>query len=952
MYATDASPYEIVPLAVVLPRTTQDVVRVVQYAEAHKVPVIPRGGGSGLAGQAIGQGIVLDFSRYMNRIIEIDAHANFVIVEAGVYKAVLDQALGAVDRFLPPDPSSAYACTLGGMISTNAAGPHTVKYGSTKEYVLSLTVVLANGEVLSTRPLSLASEDWQHAVTGDTRAALLHRELARLLESRQEFVRERLPHATKNSAGYRLEHVLQEEQFDLGQLFAGAEGTLGIVVQAKLRVVPRPTCKAVAMLHFDSLGGAGDAVRSILPFHPSALELIDRYVVGLAAAAHPELQEQVPPDTSAILLVELDGENRTEIADRMRRLEGVLVQEQKVAARCIWSDDSEEMERLWDVRRKALPFVHKIRMQGRRLSEFVEDAAVDPKQLGVYLRRLERLFKRYDMVGVYFGHAGDGHIHAHPVLDLKDPKELRALEQLAEEMFDLVRELNGTTTGEHGDGLARTGFLRRLYGDELYELFRHVKQLCDPAGILNPGKKVTEQPSALTDHLRFGGDYRRRQLATQLRWQVEGSRLIQKITTYQSELDFASEVELCHGCGYCRGGAVAHHGRMCPVYKAFGQEMDGCRGRNNLLRWMVKLGGLGEQVEFTDEYREAIYKHCIQCKMCYVDCPSNVNVGKIMAEARARYAAVRGLPKGYRYFMDLDRYADLGAGLAPLSNWLMAIPAFRYLLEWTTSIDHRRPLPPFHRRTFAKQFAEYERTTGPTTGREVVLFYDTYLNYNDPQLGFGIVHLLERNGYRVRVPPQRSSGLPALLEGAPGLGRAIAQYNVEQLAPYARRGIPILTFSPSAGVALRLDYLYVLESPEALAVANSVYNIHEFLYELYQRGQLAAVTRRTPRDVLLHVHCHDLVQGLEPAIQGLLETIPGVTAETLERGCCGIGGSFGFIKDNYDISMAIGRDLFDAVEAAKKPVYSTGESCALQMTAGSGRRVGLTVQLLAEAYGV
>ncbi|MFQ6135548.1 MAG: FAD-linked oxidase C-terminal domain-containing protein, partial [Nitrososphaerales archaeon] len=508
-------------------------------------------------------------------------------------------------------------------------------------------------------------------------------------------------------------------------------------------------------------------------------------------------------------------------------------------------------------------------------------------------------------------------------------------------VFSLVIEYRGSITGEHGDGLVRSRYVEQMFGKKVYKIFSQIKSVFDPTSIMNPGKKITDDPTLMTKNLRYGTSYRRRPVKTALNWNITGNRLIQSIIGYSDEFTYEDEVELCHGCGTCR---ELTPGRMCPVFKAYHGEVDSCRGRLSVLRWLLKTDGLPSEFEVTDEYQEIIYNHCVQCRMCHIECPSNVNVGKLMAEARARYSTKKGVPKGYRYFADIDRYGELGSRLAPLSNHIFENTVFRMLLEWFAGIDRRRGFPSFSRQTFAERFREYKASVEPRSyGKSLVFFYDTYINYNDPDLGISIVKILEKNGYNVLIPLQKSSGLPAILEGSPDMGRKMAEYNVTNLAPYAEKGFPIVTFSPSSGVALKVEYLNVLDTPASRAVADSTFDIHEFLYSLHNKGELVGDFRSVEKDVYVHLHCHDLVQKIEGDITGFLGLLPGLKFSILERGCCGIGGAFGFVKGNYERSMRMGEPLFDAVKSADRPVYSTGESCALQMEAGSGRRVGLTV---------
>lgn len=951
MYATDASSYEIMPLCVVVPKNKEDVVRIVKYAYEKKVPVIARGGGSGLAGQAVGAGIIIDFTKHLNNVVELNAEKNCVIVEPGIYKSVLDQYLKKRGKYLPPDPSSSDYCTIGGMIANNGCGAHTVKYGATIDYVLSLEVALANGEVIQTRPVRLDSEEWKHLASGESFEARIYRDTGKLFERNRELIK-KIPRLKKNSSGYRLERLVEEGAFDLGKIIVSSEGTLGVVLQAKLRVLDLPKKKGLALLHFNDFEKAGDAVSHILKLNPSAIELVDDQIVKLASSLYPDLREKVPEHVKAVLLVEFDGDDLDPIKKSIAELERMVVKEKGLANYMAAAYEADEMKKLWDVRKKALAFAFKMRSGERRVVSFIEDTVVDPSKLGIFIKKLYQIYEKYGVEGVVYGHAGDGHVHTRPLLDTKSKEDLALMPKIAEETFALAREYNGSITGEHGDGLARVDYIKFQYGDEVYELFRELKKIFDPTNIMNPGKKITDE-SVLLNDLRYSPQYQVRDVKPTLNWGLKGNRVLKSITGFDEELDYAHEVELCFGCGFCRGGSVVFSGRMCPVYRGLQNELDSCRGRNNLLRWMNKLHGLAQSFELSDEYRDAIYKHCIQCKMCLIDCPTNVDVGKLMAEARARYARVKGLPRGYKYFINIDKYGEMGCKLSPISNWLVKSHRFRVLMERFTGIDRNRNFPPFHRKTFVKRFREYEPVLASKgLQKEAVFFYDTYINYNNPDMGMALVYILEKNGIRTIVPPQKSSGLPAITEGAPEIGRKIAEFNISNLYSYAEKAVPIVCFSPAAGLTLKLEYLSVSDTKEARLVSDSTYDIHEFLYSLHEKKQLNESFREVRKDVMVHLHCHSLVQRVEGSVLGLLKLIPGLKFDVLERGCCGIGGSFSFIKGNFAQSLKMGSELANAVKKSERPVYTTGETCMLQMEAGAGKPVGLTIELIKDAYGI
>ncbi len=951
IYASDASAYFIMPLCVVLPKSKDDVVEIVRYASENKIPLTARGGGSSLLGQSVGEGILIDFSKYMNRVLEINLDENYVVVEPGIYKSVLDKILAKYDKVFPPDPSSSDFCTIGGMISTNAAGAHTVKYGTTIDYIISLEVVLSSGEVIRCMRVKTDSEEWKEIILKNTYEARIYEKLRKLLEEHAELIRNGFPKLSKNSSGYRVDKVFEDGFIDLGRLFAASEGTLGIIVSAKLKIINKPKYTMFMLLNFDNLHKAGAAVQEILKFKPSAIEIIDRSLIDSSRDLYPEINEFIPKGTAASLYVEFDGDCLEEVERSTLRLEEFL-RDKSLVINSFRATDPVSMEKLWSVRKKSLGFAYKFKQNGKSANfTFIEDLVVPPERLAELVESVGRILKKYNLTFLASGHAGDGNIHIRPLLNLNDKKDFELIPIVASEVFELTKNLNGSISGEHGDGMIRAKYLRLQYGERLLKLFCEIKNLFDPVNIMNPGKKLGLDDIKL-DGLRVRPDIHLREFKAQLLWDSKTSRIRKLLSGYDEKPSFVDEVELCVGCGLCKGGALVGTSRMCPVFAALGDEVDSCRGRINLLRWLLRTENSPEKFISSEVYKEITYEHCIQCRMCLLECTANVDVGKIMAEMRAWYSNIKGVPKGYRYFIEIDKYAKIGSMFAPISNWMMNNKFFRILAEYFIGLDRNRNLPPFHRKTFKKMFEEFRKTHGVNGDKHVVFFYDTYINYNDPELGIAIVKILELNGFQVLVPPQLSSGLPAINEGAPSIGRRIAEFNVMNLAPYARNGIPIVCFSPAASLALKHEYLDVLDMDEAYVVSENTYDLHEFLYKLYENGTLNRNFNRVQEDVYVHLHCHTLVQCIKDKVLGLLELVPSLSVSELEKGCCGSGGAFSFVKGNFERSLKIGSRLFEAVKQSDIPVYTTGELCRLQIEAGSGKKIGLTVDILRRAYGV
>jgi len=954
VYATNAAYHEILPLCIVQPKTAEDVRTVVRYASERGVPIVPRGFGSGLADAAVGSGIVLDFSRYMTAIHSVDSSAGRVVVEPGVTRSALNRAVEPFGKHLPPDPSSTEYCCIGGMIGTDATGAHMTKYGRMRDYIESLRVVLSNGELVEFRRLPVSSPEIAEKRRAPTLEGALYRELPTLLEGHHEAILKAQPKVKKNNAGYRLDRVLSEGSFDLCQLLAGSEGTLGIVVEAALRIIDLPAHRGVGILHFASVEQAGAAVHEVLRLGPASVELLDRTLLELARPSRPDFERLVPAGVVAVLLVEFDGPTRDSVRRSLEEVRSRLQDELHLCLQARFSDDPVEMEQLWAVRKMAVPILNKI--QGRRKPiPVIEDAAVPPEQLAAYIHELEALAARHGIRLALYGHAAEGALHTRPLLDLKDEQDLRTMAELAEEVFRILQGFGGSVSSEHGDGLTRSGFLRRLYGEEVYGLFADVKHLFDPSGLLNPGKKLCEADGLTLLDLRYGPHYRRRAWAPLLHWGGRGDAVYSGMTGHSEELSWEDEIELCHGCGECRSSSPST--RDCPVFRASGDEMTSPRGRNNLLRWLLKEGGLDPAFAGSAEYAHIIYSYCVQCKACILDCPSNVNTAKMMLEARAQYVALRGVPRELRFFLNYERNIRLASAVAPVANWALKRRWLRRLGEPLTGIHRDRNIPPFVLQTFARWFRTHRARNLPEPGApEAVYFYDTYANYNNPRVGRAVVRLLEANGFAVIVPPQRFSGLPALSAGALERAREYAAYNIAQLAPYARRGVPIVCSSPAASLALKSEYLSLFDTPDAHAVAEATSDIHEFLWRLHRRGQLRTTFRPVPQRLAVNVHCHARAQRLEPAILGLLRLIPRTEAMQLQAGCCGVGGDFGFLVSHFADSMRMGQPLFRAAaerRAAGWRIVTDGEACKMQLELGAKLDdIELPICLLAEAAGL
>jgi FAD/FMN-containing dehydrogenase/Fe-S oxidoreductase len=960
MYATDASPYEILPLCVVIPKSAEDVANVVRYAHEQGIAIIPRGGGSGLVGGALGSGIVLDFSKYMKHVISIGE--DHVICEPGIFKDNLESAIEEKRLFLPVSPSSSAYCCIGGMIGNNASGARSLKYGHTIDYLEAVDLVVYDGTIVTLNEVSVDSQEWREIrnAGNSTQRSRIYNQLFDLVSSNLGTIKNSMPKVSKNSAGYRLDLAYDEKKgtFNPSKVICGSEGTFGIVVRAKFRLIKKPKKRGLLILRYDSFKAMGDAIPSITNHHPSATELMDKSVIEAASLLNPEVK-RLNKDKLIALIVEFDGDDENEILEKLKKLQQEISKENKNESEVVIEE--KEIERIWALREQSLGFAYKVREGEKRTEAVIEDTVVPPEKLGEFLGKLMDLYKEMGFDQMSWGHVSEGNIHTRPFVNYKSAEDLEKAKKLADRVYSLVSSYQGSTTGEHSDGILRAPYIKTIYNEEMIKIFKQAKQIFDPSGLMNPKKKVDSLDESPLRNLRYGPSYATKPSAATyvMNWGTESSRVIKSITGRETALDFEHEAESCFGCGRCR--EQSKRARMCPVYDAEYEEVSACRGRNNLLRWMNKIGGLASDFATTKEYGRAIYENCIQCKMCLVDCPANTDVGKLMAEARARYAKIKGAPKGYNFFFEIDKYANYNCAIAPISNWAMRNSIVRYLIEKVAGIDRRKNFPPFHRKRFVQRFYEehpeitadqVKNLNSPEKFEYVTFFYDTYLNYNAPELGMRIVRLFEKNGLKVIVPRQKSSGMPAIIEGAPQKGRKYAEYNISNLAPYAAKGVPIVTFSPSAGLTLKNDYLDVYDTSESRLVSQSTMDIHEFLCKLNKSRQLRReLMQPIKMKCLVHFHCHSIVQQVEDYVKEALSYVPDLEFDILENGCCGNGGTYSFIAGNFPKTLKMGRGLIRDIQNSPIPVYSTGESCKVQLEQGSMKTVGLTSELLCQSFG-
>ena len=927
LYSTDASMYEIEPIGVVLPRHKGDVQAVIEVANRRGLPILPRGGGTALAGQTVGHAIVLDFSKYMNRVLEVNQEESWCRVQPGLVQDELNAYVRPMALLFGPDTATSNRATIGGMIGNNSAGAHSIAYGKTLDHVLELTVYLADGSEVVLKDFS--PEALAAKVKTNGLESQIYREVLRLADEHREEILARYPKIMRRVSGYNLDEFVKSQPFNLSRLVVGSEGTLACVVEAKMRLVAKPKWTALDVIHFREVQEALDASQTILETAPYAVELTDKSILDLARKNIEQSKRLgfIQGDPGAILMVEYAGATEDEVKGKVERLESLRAK-QTIGYAATQAFIPREVQSIWQLRKAGLGLL--LGMKGeRRPIAFVEDTAVEPVKLPEFIKRFRDTLKRYDAQAGYYGHCSVGCLHIRPFINLREGSEVKKMVAIADEITDLVLEFGGAMSGEHGDGLARSHLNEKLYGSVLYEAFRQIKRAFDPKNLMNPGKIVDAPP--MTESLRMGPSYKS--------WQPE------TVLDFGHEGGFAAAVEICNGMGVCRKKL---EGTMCPSYMATLDEEHSTRGRANALR--AVLSGKVPKQDFVGKRLYEILDLCLECKACKAECPSNVDMAKLKYEFLSHYYQANGLPLRNRLFGGIERLNRWGSRLAPLSNWLANSWPNRWLLERLAGIDRRRPLPLFANETFEDWFRR-PRSKGDGSRGEVVLFHDTFNTFNTPSVAIAATRFLERAGYRVGLAEKKCCGRPLISNGMLGEAKAYAAWNVERLAPHAKRGVAIVGLEPSCLLTLRDEYPDLLRSDTARLVAKQSFLLEEFLVSEREAGRLSLAFRSNGGKALLHGHCHQkALVGMAPTVAVLRWA--GFEVEEVDSGCCGMAGSFGFEKEHYDLSLAIAnRRLVPAVQRADPGVkiVAPGISCRQQIEHLTGRKAKHPAELLWES---
>ncbi len=940
-YAADASHYQIMPVGVVAPRTVEEAERAIGFARAEGVTVLARGGGTSQAGQTVGNSLVVDCSKYLTRVIDLDVKRQRVTVEPGIVLDDLNRALKPHGLWFPVDISTASRATIGGMAGNNSCGGRSLRYGTMRDNVISIDALLADGSLAQFGPLggNIAG------VPAPMRP--LVKDLLAIGAREADEIAARFPKVQRRVGGYNLDALVQgqylgKNDINLAHVLVGSEGTLGFTTRIELKLSALLGRRAVGAVHFGSFYEAMNATQHIVRLKPIAVELIDRTMIELAREIpifRPTLERFVHGDPAAILLVEFGEDDHEENLRRLRQLKE-LIGDLGFGwgnSGAQWGGVAEVLNpelqaAITELRTAGLNIMMSMKQAGKPVS-FVEDCAVPLEHLADYTTRLTEIFERHGTRGTWYAHAGSGCLHVRPVLNLRLDKDVAAMRAIAEEAFAMVREYKGSHSGEHGDGLVRSEFNEPMFGSRLARAFEQVKDRFDPNGLYNPGKVV--RPPKFDDRslFRYKPDYHGEDIKTHLDWSAYSG----------SGGGFQGAVEMCNNNGACRKLAG---GAMCPSYRVTRDERDVTRGRANTLRLAIS-GQLGAHALASDEMAETL-QMCVSCKACRRECPTGVDMARMKIEVKAARAAKRGFTPHDRLVGWLPRYAPYAARWPALLNMRDRSPTLRRASENIAGFSARRSLPKWRKDIYRDRSDwDYAGASPAKPVRDVVLFADTFNRYFEREHLDAAFSVLMAGGYRVHaVLPQDGDERPLccgrtfLSVGAVDEARHEMTRTLDALAPYVLRGIPVIGLEPSCLLTFR-DELPALIKGEAVAgLAANALLLEEFLAREHKDGRLNLPLGPLPKKALLHGHCHQKAFDVMGAVESVLRLIPQLAVETVESSCCGMAGSFGYDAATIEVSLKMGElSLLPAVRNAPGDalIVADGTSCRHQIHDGADR---------------
>jgi len=945
-YATDASHYQIMPVGVVAPRTIEEAERAIEITRAEKVSVLARGGGTSQAGQTVGSSLVVDCSKYLTRILDLDVKRARCTVEPGIVLDDLNRQLKPHGLWFPVDISTSSRATIGGMAANNSCGGRSMRYGTMRDNVVSIEAVLADG--------TLGHFGRIGGNINDVPAPLrpLAQDLLAVGAREAPEIEARFPKVQRRVGGYNLDALVPgRNDINLAHILVGSEGTLAFSTRIELALAPLLPRRTVGAVHFGSFYEAMNAAQHIVRLKPIAVELIDRTMIELAreiAMFKPTLEKFVRGAPEAVLLVEFGDEDYGDNLQNLMNLKDLVAElgfgwdkQGDKWGGVVEVVDADLQVRITEVRTSGLNIMMSMKEEGKPVS-FVEDCAVSLEHLAEYTSRLTAIFEKHGTRGTWYAHAGSGCLHVRPVLNLRQEKDVAAMRAIAEEAFAMVREYKGSHSGEHGDGLVRSEFNEPMFGSRLARAFEEVKDRFDPNGLFNPGKVVRPPKFDERGNFRYAPGYHGEAFETQLDWSAYPG----------SGGGFQGAVEMCNNNGACRKLAG---GVMCPSYRVTRDERDVTRGRANTLRLAV-TGQLGPGALASDEMAETL-KLCVSCKACRRECPTGVDMARMKIEVQAARAAKRGLTLHDRLVGWLPRYAPYAARRPWLFNLRNGSETLRQASELFTGFARSRSLPKWRADIYQDRSDWAYAASNADTSRDVVLFADTFNRYFERENLDAALRVLVAGGYRVHaVLPSDEGARPLccgrtfLSVGQIGEAKREMARTLAALSPYIARGMPVIGLEPSCLFTFRDELPALIKGEMVDKVAGNAWLLEEFLAREQAAGRLALPLGPLPRKALLHGHCHQKAFDAMGAVESVLRLVPELAVETVESSCCGMAGAFGYDKDTVEVSVKMGElSLLPAVRKAPADtlIVADGTSCRHQIADGSGRAAAHVARVLA-----
>jgi len=910
MLATDGSIFKVEPACVAYPKNDSDVIKIVNFARKYGLSVHSRGAGSGLCGSAIGKGIVVDFSKYMNKLIKIDLEGKYFECEPGYRFGELEELLKGKGLFFPPDPSSGEYATFGGMLGTNASGAHSVKYGNVADYILDAEFILSNGKKYTlTEIYNTPYENLDDPF----------KSIYEIYYNFSDKIENSYPHVKYNVAGYNLRGLIKDEKLFLGKLLGGSEGTLAIVTKLKFSLKDKPKYDSLVVAYFDDIISSAKAVQLIIPLGVSGIEIMDKSLLRLAKENDEKLKESIPDGIDNVLLIEFDSFSLEETEDLANKAREILI-ENRLTKNAYLAVSEEEKEKFWAIRKAAVPILYKLKGR-KKILALIEDAAVPIDKLVEYFEGVYEILAQNNLNFVVYGHIAKGLMHTRPLMDLKDPYDVDLLKKVADEFFDLIFSLGGTVSGEHGDGRIRSCYIQKQYKD-IYPLFAEIKHLMDEYNILNPEIKTYHDPNQVKKFLRYGSDYR-------------SIEVFDKLLNWPE--NFLDEIEKCHGCSKCTTVTTAT--RMCPIYKFTRDETAAPKAKANILRALIS--GVILDKSLYEKSFQYVIDRCVNCGSCYKECPSNVNIPKMSIEARGKYVERYGATLENKVIVSAELAARVTRKFSKLLGKPMKLKMLRKVGEVFTGVTAEREFIAFESKSL---FERFDKSIG-NFEKSVMFFSGCYAGYIKPEIGEAAIKVLGKIGYKVLLPEQNCCGLPMLSKGMIKQAKNKIEQNLENWEKLIDSVDYIVVTCSSCGLSLKQEWKYLLNNDLIQKISEKTIHISKLINMHFDKLNII----KRDISVSYHMPCHLKVQNEPESSITMLKKINPDGVEDLKSHCCGMAGSWGISAKNYDLSVEIGSSMINKLNLSKNLIGVTDcPTCRMQMEHLSSKTIKHPIEVLAE----